>query len=197
MKLTKLSKKQKRELVLQEATILFSQQGYSETTISQIAKASGVSFGSVFTYFENKEELFKTILLQPLENRLKPMFIIDPDSSLSAIAHIKIMIKEHINLFAKEGVYLRLIQYVLGQPERFPDIFFELNNFLQQAKESLGKLVIRGQIEGDLLKIDPEVVSLSYISFLNGIRLTILDGPEHKIWELYIPQALRLFGPVK
>lgn len=191
--MTKLSKEEKREIVLQQAAILFSQNGYSETTILQIAKASGVSFGSIFTYFANKEELFRSAVIEPL-NRVKPSFLIEPNESITGLEQIKGMIQEHIKLFSNEGIYLRLIQYVLGQPERFPDLFQELENFLHQTTDSISQVVTKAQNEGDLIEIDPELVALSYFSFINGIRLTILDGPEHGIWEEYIPQALRLFG---
>ncbi|MFX6387382.1 helix-turn-helix domain-containing protein, partial [Acinetobacter baumannii] len=43
--------KQKRETILEQAIQMFAEHGYNDTTIAKVAKASGVSFGSVFTYF--------------------------------------------------------------------------------------------------------------------------------------------------
>ncbi|MET0785721.1 MAG: helix-turn-helix domain-containing protein, partial [Paenisporosarcina sp.] len=62
-----LKMRAKRERILDEAIRLFSEQGYNDTTISKVAKEAGISFGSVFTYFATKEELFYSAITEPLE----------------------------------------------------------------------------------------------------------------------------------
>ncbi len=188
-------REQKRELILQEARTLFSHNGYSGTTIALVAKGAGVSFGSVFNHFPTKEELFQAAVLEPLEEML-PYYKNMDINHLSPLDQITNMIQEQIKAISKQGSYLRLIQYVLGQPQRFPHLFSELDVFLHQFEEDLVPLIVRGQECGELAKIDPYLVALSYLSFINGIRLTIVDSAEHPIWEKFGQQAIRLFGPL-
>lgn len=50
------------KLIADEATILFLQQGYSKTQISHIAKAVGVSVGTIYLDFTGKKEIMHFIL---------------------------------------------------------------------------------------------------------------------------------------
>lgn len=47
--------------LIQAATRLFSSRGYDQTSISDIARDVGLSDGSIYTHFENKEELLLSI----------------------------------------------------------------------------------------------------------------------------------------
>ncbi|WP_434597883.1 TetR/AcrR family transcriptional regulator [Pseudomonas sp. R4-83] len=50
-------KEQRREAILVASIDLFDQQGYSATTVEQIAAAAGVSSPTVFNYFGSKQEI--------------------------------------------------------------------------------------------------------------------------------------------
>ncbi|HEX7064878.1 MAG TPA: TetR/AcrR family transcriptional regulator [Bacillales bacterium] len=188
-------RKEKRERILQEAITLFSQNGYSQTTISEVAKASAVSFGSVFTYFPSKEELFRSAVVEPLK-RWDPLFFHVAEKDGTPLEQIQKMVREQVEVFSREGPYLRLLQYVLGQPERFEEEVNYLDDFLEHFKDTLRPIIEQGQEYGELERIDPGLVALSYLSFLNGIRLTLSDSYNNEIWDLYVDQALRLFGPI-
>lgn len=187
--------KEKRERILREAVILFSRNGYSQTTISDVAKASGVSFGSVFTYFSSKENLFRSAVAEPLQ-RWDPVFFHVSEKEGTPLEQIQQMVEEQVKVFSREGPYLRLIQYVLGQPERFEEEVEYLDDFTVRLHETLKPIIEQGQECGELERIDTELVTLSYLSFLNGIRLTIVDFHDHEIWNMFVGQALRLFGPI-
>ncbi|WP_028581498.1 TetR/AcrR family transcriptional regulator [Desulfogranum japonicum] len=52
----------KKDAILREATKLFSENGYWDTSISDIAHATGVAEGTIFYHFHSKEELFLAVL---------------------------------------------------------------------------------------------------------------------------------------
>ncbi len=56
-----------RDKILETATRLFSAQGYSSTSLSQVAKEARVSKALIFWHFENKERLFQSALQRSLE----------------------------------------------------------------------------------------------------------------------------------
>ncbi|MGE5703572.1 MAG: TetR/AcrR family transcriptional regulator [Clostridia bacterium] len=186
---------EKRERILRHATTLFSQHGFSETTVAVVAKEAGISFGSVFTYFPSKEELFGAAVLEPL-HKLREMFSLPDEKSGTPLEQIAHMVSRHVRFFSEQVEYLRIVQYVLGQPDRFPALFQQLDQFLSDAVEALCPLIAAGQKAGELAVIDPKLVCLSYIAFLNGTRLTIVDDSSNGIWTMFSTQALRLFGPL-
>ncbi len=65
--------KEKRDRILNVAIEEFANNGFESTSIQQIAKKSGISVGSVYKYFENKETLFSMVVqegLSSIENLL-------------------------------------------------------------------------------------------------------------------------------
>lgn len=51
----------KRLTILEAAITQFSQYGYRKTSMEDIANAAGVSRPSLYSYFENKEEIFRSL----------------------------------------------------------------------------------------------------------------------------------------
>ena len=52
----------KKELIIENALIVFAEKGYYKATTAMVAKAAGVTQPYVFHFFENKEELFKVAI---------------------------------------------------------------------------------------------------------------------------------------
>ncbi|WP_332467430.1 TetR/AcrR family transcriptional regulator [Vagococcus sp.] len=58
-------KKKDIQMKIQETALqLFYEKGYDKTKISDIGKQMGMSVGNVYTYFENKDDLFYTVVSQ-------------------------------------------------------------------------------------------------------------------------------------
>ena len=52
----------KKKVILQAATRLFSEKGFKDTSMADLAKVTGAAQGTIFYHFNNKEELFLSIL---------------------------------------------------------------------------------------------------------------------------------------
>lgn len=60
--------RQRTMAVIKEAALeLFGKFGYHSTSISQIAKAAGVSKGLMYNYFDSKEDLLHKIIMEAIE----------------------------------------------------------------------------------------------------------------------------------
>ncbi len=58
---------QKRQLIIETATRLFSGKGFHATSIQDIVSDSGLSVGTIYLYFSNKEEIFDALLENGLD----------------------------------------------------------------------------------------------------------------------------------
>ncbi|MGD8520398.1 MAG: TetR/AcrR family transcriptional regulator [Desulfobacterales bacterium] len=52
----------KKQAIFLNATRLFSQKGYKDTSMAELARATGSAGGTIFYHFKTKEELFVSIL---------------------------------------------------------------------------------------------------------------------------------------
>ncbi|MFD2656217.1 TetR/AcrR family transcriptional regulator [Gracilibacillus thailandensis] len=55
-------KKDKKEIIIDNAVAVFAEKGYYKATTAMVAKAAGVTQPYVFHFFKNKEELFKAVI---------------------------------------------------------------------------------------------------------------------------------------
>ncbi|MFD1412285.1 TetR/AcrR family transcriptional regulator [Oceanobacillus jeddahense] len=53
---------QKKTLIIEKARELFIQKGYNATSFSEIVQHAGISKGSIYYHFNNKENLFVSVL---------------------------------------------------------------------------------------------------------------------------------------
>jgi len=60
-------KQRRREDILIAARDLFFQKGFRDTTIDDIARSTELARGTIYLYFENKEEIYATVLEEGLD----------------------------------------------------------------------------------------------------------------------------------
>ncbi|MFJ7730785.1 TetR/AcrR family transcriptional regulator [Lysinibacillus sp. NPDC097231] len=189
-------KRRKRSTILNAAIKLYSENGFAETKVAEIAKEAGVSFGTVFTYFDSKEALYETAILEPLEE-IKPYFFeIEEHFKGEPLEVVKKMVDCHVHIFSTRSEYLRLIQQVIARPDRFPKPFNELNDFVNTFIDCIYPVIEAGQRLGYFYEESPSLIAESYLSILNGMRLTFIDEYTNSLWKDISRQALRLFGPI-
>ncbi|MCL4562239.1 MAG: TetR family transcriptional regulator, partial [Chloroflexi bacterium] len=58
MRRTKEEAAETRDLLLKSALSVFSQKGYSATTLGDVARAAGVTRGAIYWHFGSKAELY-------------------------------------------------------------------------------------------------------------------------------------------
>ena len=70
--------REKREIILDAALQVFSENGFRGATLDQIAEVAGLSKPNMLYYFAGKEVIYRTLLNRLLETWLKPLEGIDP-----------------------------------------------------------------------------------------------------------------------
>jgi AcrR family transcriptional regulator len=69
----------KRRQIMDGARAVFLAQGFDAASMGEIARAAGVSKGTLYVYFENKEELFEAIVHEQCHAQAEGLFDLDPD----------------------------------------------------------------------------------------------------------------------
>ena len=95
----------KREAISNAAIELITTIGFADTSMSKIAKAADVSPATIYTYFENKEDLLNQIYLTVKRENSEAM-LADYDESMS--------VEEGLRLIWENGC-----RHMLANPNRF------------------------------------------------------------------------------
>ncbi len=87
---------------LSRAVELFSSKGYSETSMDDIVRATGVSRYGIYGTFGNKRELFEEALEKYADSmgRQSYLRLLEPDASL---AHIRVIFDDRIDAMCDSG----------------------------------------------------------------------------------------------
>jgi AcrR family transcriptional regulator len=76
----------KRRQILEGARAVFLAQGFDAASMGEIARAAGVSKGTLYVYFENKEELFEAIVHAQCKFQAEGLFDLDAqDGDVEAV----------------------------------------------------------------------------------------------------------------
>lgn len=70
-----------KEIILEKGWEIFSQKGYSQTSVEDISKASGYSKGHIYYHFQNKENLFVLLAQQTMQDWYQKWLLDEPNYS--------------------------------------------------------------------------------------------------------------------
>ena len=141
----------KRDRILQAAIQAFSRKGYHQTRISDIAKAANVADGTVYLYFDGKEDLLSMIFEERMGRSLQrgreELKRID-----GAMAKLRRIIELHLEDLGENPELATVFQIELRHSTRFMELYSRghLRDYFQLIAEVLAEGQNEGSIRGDL-----------------------------------------------
>src|SRR5580693_8490968 len=76
----------KRRQIMEGAREVFLAQGFDAASMGEIARKAGVSKGTLYVYFDSKEQLFETVTREECKVQAEQVFQLDPaDSDVGAV----------------------------------------------------------------------------------------------------------------
>ncbi len=167
IKRKEMEKEARKRDILEVATELFSEKGYHEVKVDEIAEKVGLSKGTIYLYYKNKETLFYSIIIEKtnsLEVQLESA-IQSQDSFLQALKNFvhtflmffrenesffKIIHSEKMHLSDEGHDFMK--EYGMKSFEKYFQIMVKLiklgqdQNFIQKTDPALLAKTIRGLI---------------------------------------------------
>jgi TetR/AcrR family fatty acid metabolism transcriptional regulator len=108
----------KRERILRAAIRIFSQKGYFNSKISEIARQAGVADGTIYLYFKNKDDLLISLFEEKMGEVVADIRARVSDES-GALSRLQIFIRNHMDLLTREAGLIEVIQVELRQSNKF------------------------------------------------------------------------------
>ncbi|MBI5575150.1 MAG: TetR/AcrR family transcriptional regulator [Deltaproteobacteria bacterium] len=109
---------EKRDRILRAAIRIFSQKGYFNSRISEIARLAGVADGTIYLYFKNKDDLLISLFEEKMGEVVADVRARVSDGS-DALSRLKIFIRNHMELLVREAGLIEVIQVELRQSNKF------------------------------------------------------------------------------
>jgi AcrR family transcriptional regulator len=132
-----------KELIIKTARKLFGKFGLKKTTVDAIAKEAKIGKGTIYHYYESKEEIFQTILSTDVEevvNELKKAAENETDPSKKLKLYVKARIKS-VGRFASfyamfKEEYIDFYGYIKKVEDKYYETGFNtIKQFIREGNE--------------------------------------------------------------
>jgi len=174
----------KRERILRAAIKVFARKGFYATRVSEIAKAAGVADGTIYLYFENKDD----VLVSIFEDRITKLLEVlrkEIDEAATFEAKLRVVVERQLGLLENQRDLAEVVTVNLRQSSKLLKQYAAPR--FTEYLELIASVIAFGQKEGIVdPDLSPRVVATGLWGALDGIALTwALGGKSTQ------PEALR------
>jgi len=178
--------------IIAAAIELFSRNGIENVTVEQIAEAADIGKGTVYNYFETKEDIvvaFMADLERRVQARLHRLVALTGplDSILAEFVRLQLQRKKR---------YHKFVRVFLGQMFLHTDSFMPYMAEMQKAIDPPMEKLFRALQQRGLLRKDvnlPELILIFKTMQLGLTALWAVEGPPFRGTEYVLKQEIKLF----
>ena len=155
--------------IIEAALQVFGECGLARTRLQDIATRAGVSKGTIYLYFPNKEELFREMIRQTAVAKIE--FAEKITTQGTPTEQLCAAMRGYWN-FVRSPAFSTIHRLVLGELHQFPDLAeFYANEVTARGLKLLSGIIRRGVEAGEFREIDPMVAArmLVALTIMNGI----------------------------
>ena len=182
-----LQREERRGQILDAALMVFSQKGYHATNVSDVAAQAGVSQGTIYWYFDSKEELFTAAMLS--------VFV---DFGQEAVASLEACetASEKLRALGRrmgdfvvglEGILVMFLGYWASSPSREEVGRFWID-LLVEYKDIIVGIIEEGVERGEFRPVDAEALVWALMGAYDGLAAYAMLMPDIDVGR--VSQAL-------
>jgi AcrR family transcriptional regulator len=173
-------KSQRRVDIMNAAKKVFGRKGFYATTIADIAKEAGLAYGSVYWYFDSKDELFHALMSaegDALRAHIAAALDAAGTRSDRSWEPLRVTVQAILEFFEADKAVTKLLlrdAYALG--DQFEK---HLGSIYERFIDDIEKHMIAAQARGAVISAPPRMLAFSLAALIGQLahrRLTTDDG---------------------
>ena len=175
-----------RGQLLDAAEEVFGRKGFHEATLKEVAELAEFAVGSVYSFFENKDDLFRQIFVRRGEQFIPELHAILDNGDASPVEQLHALVDFEVGFFRSHPhfgrLYLRYSSATSLSSDR--DIDAVMKERYEDAMRVQASLFRRGQRAGVLRKGDPDVLARLFSGLIAAYQAldpaVVSDEPNPK-----------------
>ena len=157
----------RRDEIIQTATKLFKEKGYSAVTMRDLASAMGMKAASLYNHINSKQDLLKAIIIALAEEFTQGMTLIK-NSDNTAIEKLNLIVALHVDITTKNTYGMASLN------NDWMHLEDQLTYYLQLRKgyeQDFVAIIKTGISSNEIVNTNPEVIMFSILSTLRSLYL--------------------------
>jgi AcrR family transcriptional regulator len=157
--------------ILRAAFEVFGECGLANARLQDIASRAGVSKGTIYLYFPNKEELFREMIRHTAIAAIEQAEDEVARGNASPTTQLLAFMRGYWT-FVRSPAFNTIYRLVLGELHQFPDLArFYADEVVARGQKLLASVIRRGVDAGEFRQVDPPVAArmLVALTIMNGI----------------------------
>ena len=150
--------------LLDAALDLFVEKGFAGTRAEEVAARAGVSKGTLFLYFQSKEELFKAVVRENISGRFKEWneeFETFEGTASEMLAYCMTVWWERVGATRASGI----TKLMMSEAGNFPEIAaFYQSEVIQPGQALIRRIMQRGIDRGEFRPLDLDYAIYSVVA---------------------------------
>ncbi len=154
----------RRNDILNAARKVFAAKGYDRATLDEIASEAEFAKGTLYGYFDNKLDLFISLIKEEFEDATGRLVKVIEDSEDFKSGLKNIIAEELEYLQGKEDFFSSMVSYRSADPDQSREIHLAIIEQMKSMIIGVSKLFDEGINEGIIKPISPTLLSMFLIS---------------------------------
>lgn len=150
--------------IMDAALTMFLEKGFSATRLEDIAAMANVTKGTLFIYFTNKEDLFKSLIRESMNQMSAFKEASQLNIHVSAQETLLFMANNWWKFLANSD-FGKLPKLIVSEAANFPDItLMYLEEVVEPGRALVAEVIRQGIADGEFRKIDPEQAARAFLA---------------------------------
>lgn len=158
-----------RERMLEKSAELFCKNGFSRTSINDIADSLSLKRSSVYHYFSNKEEIIQALFIDEYSRRCNEILALFERQELNALERLVLAVEGAIAQRLRGGS--RFLVFDRLEAEVPEDLRVSYNRNRRQILDLYTRLISDGIKSGVFRTVDPQMAAFAIIGMSNWTAL--------------------------
>lgn len=173
------------EAIVEATGQVFERGGYRRTTAAKVAERAGVSVGSLYQYFPDKEAMIRAFFERRLAEDIELMQAVAVRAvDASPVALLRIAVEEMVALYRKDRALYLGVAEMLPIAEQTPEV-------REGLERAVAMTLMHLRMHPELARgRDPELLAMLYVHTLRAALFKIIALAPEKLDDPHLTEML-------
>ncbi|MDP4209671.1 MAG: TetR/AcrR family transcriptional regulator [Bacteroidota bacterium] len=159
-----------KELIIEKTSVLFNKKGYAGTSLNDLTDATGLTKGSIYGNFKNKDD----VAIEVFRFNLKKMaMLFEGEQAKCSLYRDKLFVYSNLDIYFKDGLVPEggcpILNTAIESDDTHPELKKQAYSALIKWKNKIIGIIEAGKKQNEFKpELDAETTAITILALLEG-----------------------------